>query len=43
MSSKILVTSAGGKVGQSVVKQLQQMRIDVRAAVYNPEKAADLR
>jgi uncharacterized protein YbjT (DUF2867 family) len=42
MSSKILVTSAAGKVGQAVVRQLQEMGIRVRAAVRNLEKAADL-
>ncbi len=42
MSSRILVTSAAGKVGRSVVKQLQEIGIGVRAAVRNPEKAADL-
>ncbi len=42
MSSRILVTSAAGKVGQSVVRQLQEMGIAVRAAVRDPEKAADL-
>ena len=42
MSSKILVTSAGGKVGKTVVRQLQEMGIPVRAAVHNMEKAADL-
>lgn len=42
MGSRILVTSAAGKVGRSVVKQLQEMGIGVRAAVRNPEKAADL-
>jgi len=43
MNSKILVTSAGGKVGKTVVKQLQEMGVAVRAAVHNIEKAADLK
>lgn len=43
MSSRILVTSAAGKVGQSVVRQLQEVGLPVRAAVRNPEQAVDLR
>ena len=42
MSSRILVTSAAGKVGRAVVRQLQEMGECVRAAVRDPEKAADL-
>ena len=43
MSSKILVTAAAGKVGQSVVRQLQEMGAQVRAAVRNDGQAADLK
>jgi uncharacterized protein YbjT (DUF2867 family) len=42
MRSRILVTSAAGKVGWTVVRQLQEMGKRVRAAVRDPEKAADL-
>jgi uncharacterized protein YbjT (DUF2867 family) len=42
MNSRILVTAAAGKVGQAVVRQLQEMRVPVRAAVRDPGKAANL-
>jgi NAD(P)H dehydrogenase (quinone) len=43
-SSKILITAAGGKVGQHVVTQLaEKKRISVRAGVHSQAKASALR
>ncbi len=43
MSTPILVTGASGKVGQAVVRQLQEMGTPVRAAVRNIDQAANLK
>lgn len=42
MTHTTLVTSAAGKVGRSLIGQLQELGTPVRAAVRSPEKAADL-
>jgi uncharacterized protein YbjT (DUF2867 family) len=42
-NSKILISAAGGKVGQHVVTQLVQKKIPVRACVHSHAKAAALR
>lgn len=42
-NSKVLVTAAGGKVGQHVVTQLTQKRVAVRAGVHSDVKASALR
>ena len=39
---KILVTAAGGKVGQHVVTQLAEKKISARAGVHSPSKASAL-
>ena len=41
--SKILISAAGGKVGQHVLAQLAQKNISARAGVHSEEKAAALR
>jgi uncharacterized protein YbjT (DUF2867 family) len=41
--SKILITAAGGKVGQHVVAQLAEKRISARAGVRSQAKASALR
>ena len=41
--SKILISAAGGKVGQHVVTQLAQKKIPARAGVHSHAKAAALR
>ena len=41
--SEILITAAGGKVGQHVLAQLAQKNISARAGVHGEEKAAALR
>lgn len=42
-NSKVLITAAGGKVGQHVVTQLGQKRLPVRAGVHSGVKASALR
>jgi uncharacterized protein YbjT (DUF2867 family) len=42
-NSKILITAAGGKVGQHVVTQLAQKGVSARASVHNQAKASALR
>src|ERR1700753_2007580 len=41
--SKILISAAGGKVGQHVLAQLAQRNISARAGVHSEDKAAALR
>ena len=41
--SKILISAAGGKVGQHVLAQLAQKNISARAGVHSEDKAAALR
>jgi uncharacterized protein YbjT (DUF2867 family) len=42
-NSKILITAAGGKVGQHVVTQLAEKKISARAGVHSQAKASALR
>lgn len=42
-NSKILITAAGGKVGQHVVTQLALKEVSARAGVHSQAKAAALR
>lgn len=42
-NSKILITAAGGKVGQHVVTQLAQKRVRFRAGVHSQTRASALR
>jgi uncharacterized protein YbjT (DUF2867 family) len=42
-NSKILITAAGGKVGQHVVPQLAQKKVSARAGVHSQGKASALR
>ena len=42
-NSKILITAAGGKVGQHVVAQLAKEKISARAGVHSQDKASALR
>lgn len=42
-NSKILITAAGGKVGQHVVTQLAQKRVPFRAGVHSQTRASALR
>ncbi len=41
--SKILISAAGGKVGQHVLAQLAQRNISARAGVHSEDKAVALR
>ena len=40
---KVLITAAGGKVGQHVVRQLAEKRVLVRAGIHSEAKASALR
>ena len=42
-NSKILITAAGGKVGQHVVTQLAQKKVPARAGVHSQTRASALR
>jgi|HubBroStandDraft_3_1064219.scaffolds.fasta_scaffold27872_3 uncharacterized protein YbjT (DUF2867 family) len=42
-NSKILISAAGGKVGQHVVTQLAQKKVSARAGVHSQAKASALR
>jgi uncharacterized protein YbjT (DUF2867 family) len=42
-NSKILITAAGGKVGQHVVTQLAQKKVPARACVHSQTRASALR
>src|ERR1700740_1494625 len=42
-NSKILITAAGGKVGQHVIRQLAEKKISARAGVHSDAKASALR
>ena len=42
-SGKILITVAGGKVGQHVVRQVAERKVSARAAFHSQSKASEVR